>query len=83
VGWILRPRDLAREFTVTSRPVNATSSETRLIAILADAAGLRPPNHLAEALFAEMDDLQELAAVLKKMPLEKVQSAGVFRVPVR
>ena len=55
--------------------------EERLMAALAEAAGLVPPDHLRRALYAEMRDLRKVAATLRTMPLDQVEAASVFRVP--
>ena len=66
--------------TTPPSPDTRTDDDDRLYAALAEAAGLVPPPHLKQALFAGMRDLRKSALVLKTMPLDQVESASVFRV---
>jgi hypothetical protein len=58
------------------------NDKDRLMAILVEAAGLTPPEQLRDALYDEMRDLRRLAAILRTMPLDQVESASTFRTPL-
>lgn len=61
---------------------NETDDDRALVA-LAEAAGLAPPGRLRPALLEEMRDLRQLALILRTLPLDRQESASVFRVSRR